>query len=858
MPPAPLNPDAWIQLSRLFDQARERDADTLGPWLARLELDKPALAPWLRGMLAAHQAARTGDWLERGPVLRPDPLGADGTGLQVGSRLGPWVLGACLGSGGMATVWRATRADGRPAREVALKVPLPTAAGSLLAERFAREQDILARLEHPHIARLYEAGVTADGTPWLAMECVHGEPIDRWCDARRLSLRERLRLFAQVLQAVQHAHAQLVIHRDLKPGNIFVSDDGQVRLLDFGIAKLLAGDEHASALTQAHQRAMTPAYAAPEQVRGLATTTAVDVYALGVVLFSLLVGRAPYGQKITTPMQLEQAIANGDVHRASALVSQAAAATRGCSTRALRRALAGDLDTLLAKALAQDPARRYATAAAFADDIGRHLAGRPLAARPDAPLYRLHRYLSRHRLQAAAIGAVALSLTLGLGLALWQATLARQERNAALAQAERSLAVNFFFSDLLEDAARSDQPVTGSELVRRAEALARREFKDSPDALASVLLSIGTLHNGQGRPGESRRVLEDALAVARDPDLRNDVACDLAVLQDDKTRALALLQGVAERAATSARSRAACLVYLGDLQRSDDAPGAERHYRQALAEWQQSSSRSPHDHVTILGRLAFVAALQGHTAAALQAYEQALAMAGTVGRDASVMGAALRNRQGRTWLIAGAPEQALAVFEEILAQRRQAQPGTAPPADVLINQGQALLDLGRPVEAGVILQAAADSASTAGHGARHLQAACLLRWAAAASPSAAPEAGPPEQVLPPGVGGDHDDALTRTTCSVAHAQVLIAARLGSSAIAELDRLLATRLPEPQWAVDALLLRAQALLQLGQLAAAATDAQRALDEAQRLQAGRVPSWRAQAALAARSQAAGGDR
>ena len=900
MPPPsapPLTAANWARVSTLFDVARELPTDALEPWLARLTHEQPDLAPWLREMLAAHLSARTDDWLERGPQLKADEPEANDDGLQAGGRLGPWLLHERLGSGGMATVWRATRVDALPAREVALKLPLSSGAGTHLAEhlaerlvdRFAREQNILARLEHPHIARLYDAGVAADGTPWLAMECVHGQPIDHWCDQRRLGLRERLALFSQVLQAVHYAHARLVIHRDLKPSNIFVTDEGQVQLLDFGIAKLLAGDEQldASALTQAHQRAMTPAYAAPEQVQGLALTTAVDVYALGVVLFKLLVGRSPYRLKADTPVQLEQAVASADVHRASATVRDAddhAAAARSCSPRALRRALVGDLDTLLAKAMAQDPARRYASAAAFADDIARYLAGLPLAAQPDAALYRLQKYLARHRLQAAAMAAVVLSLTLGMTLALWQASVARQERNAALVEAERSVAINFFYSDVLEDAARSDQLMTGNQLVARAETLARREFKDNPDALAAVLLSIGMLHNSQGRPAESRRVLEEAYAQARDPAFRNDVACDLAVLLEDKSRALTLLKGVADQPATSARSRAACLVYLGDLERADDAQLAEQRYRQALVEWQKSPSRSPHDHVTILGRLAFVAALRGRTAEALRGYEQAVAMSGSVGRSASAMGEALRNRQGRTLLIAGAPDRALVAFDEILAQRLQAQPASQLPADVLINKGQALLDLGRPAEASATLQAAADSASAAGHLVRHAQAGCLLLWAAAAqvvkaaeaatsaeaaqaaktaSAVASAAASTPTQAaaaaaLPAGVAVPSDDALTRATCSFAQAQVLFAKRLWPAAISQLDGLLAQNLPEPQWAVDALLLRAHARLQLGQTAAAANDTQRALSEAQRLQDGAAESRRTLAALAAQTSARRNER
>ncbi len=836
----PIDAADWARVSSLFDTARELPQDQLRPWLDRLDRQDPGLSPWLREMLAAHLSARTDDWLERGPQLSPLHTDADDGGLQPGAHLGPWLLHERLGMGGMAAVWRATRADALPAREVALKLPLAHAGSTRLAERFSREQAILARLEHPYIARLYEAGVAEDGTPWLAMECVQGLPIDDWCDLHKLGVRERLALFLQVLEALQYAHARLVIHRDLKPSNIFVTEGGQVRLLDFGIAKLLAADEQveATALTQAHLRMMTPAFAAPEQVQGQALTTAVDIYALGVVLYQLLLGRSPYRLKIETPAQLEQAIANADVQRASSAVTPEAAALRGCSVRSLRRALAGDIDTVLEKAMAQNPARRYASAAAFAEDIQRHLASQPLLAQPDAPWYRLRKYIGRHQLQAAALGAVVLSLAIGLGLALWQASVARQERNAAREEAERSSAINFFFSDLLEEASRSEKPVSGSALVARAEALARREFKDRPDALAAVLLSMGSLHNGQGRLPEARRVLEDAYAVVRDPAFRNDVACDLALLLEDKQRALKMLNEVADQAGTSVRSRAACLVYLGDLLRANNPVLAEQRYRQAWQAWEACASRSPHDQATLLGRLAYVAALQGRSSEALRGYEQALVISGSMGREASTMGQALQHRMGRTLLIAGAPERALTIFDDILAQRSLAQGGGSPPSDVLISRTQALLDLGRGADAQQAALAALQAANTTGHAVRAAQAACQMVWAAAlqAVPSPATAA-----------AATSADPLVVVTCALARAQQLRAQARWPDLQALLDPLLAQSLAEPQWAIDARLLRAEARQHTGDRAAAAADANAALAEARRLQDGSTDTLRARTAL-----------
>jgi len=857
--PTTLDAAAWSRLSGLFDTALDLPSAALPQWLAQLPTEEPdvrPLLPWLQDMLAAHAAHvanDTADWLERGPQMQGPSPAADSHGLSPGDRVGPWVLQDLLGSGGMATVWRASRADALPARDVALKLPLQHRTGSQLVERFAREREILARLAHPHIVPLFAAGVAEDGTPWLAMECVQGLPVHQWCDEHRLTLTARLALFAQVLDAVQYAHSRLVIHRDLKPSNMLVTAEGQVRLLDFGIAKLLADDTpaDATALTQASGRAMTPAYAAPEQVRGEALTTAADIYALGVVLFELLTGRSPYARgKLDTAVQLEAMVSTAHVQRASDAVNPAVidkvVSVRGTTARALRRALAGDLDTMLAKALALDPLRRYASAAAFADDLQRFLTGRPVAAQPDAWWYRLRKTVARYRWQAAAATAALLSLTIGLGAALWQAREAAHERDAARTEAERSSAINFFYSDLLEDAGRSNQAIDGAALVARAETLARRELKDNPDALAAVFSSIGMLHQSQGRREQGRRITEEAHTLARDPAFRDDIACDLAVMLDDSPRAVAMLTAVADQPRTSARSRAACLVYLGDLLRNGDANLALRRYQQALSEWQRTPSRSPHDHITILGRLAFVAALQGRTADAVREYTQALALADAQGRDGTTMSAALRNRLGRTWLIAGRPEVAQPIFDRLLAEHAQRDPAALPPTDVLINAGQAFLDLQRGAEARAPLQAAVAAASAAQHAPRWMQAQCLLRWAAALDGIVQTEIAPASEV---------PDALARAACALARAHLLRAQKQWAALDQTLSPLLTQAWPEPHWAVDARLLRGQARLEQGQREEAAADARAALAAARRLQAGGGESVRVRAASALLARAEG---
>src|SRR5882672_10656355 len=268
-----------------------------------------------------------------------------------------------------------------------------------LAVRFARERDILASLEHPNIARLYDAGVAEDGLPYLAMEFVEGQPITVWCDSHRYGIRERLKLFLQVLDAVQYAHARQVIHRDLKPSNILVTESGQVRLLDFGIAKLLIEGETAeeTQLTQVYGRAFTVEYASPEQLRGESLTAASDIYALGVVFYELLTGNRPYQIKASTAALIEQAIVNARIAKPSTNIGQEAAAGRSTTLAKLAHRLKGDLDAIVLKTLAKAPTDRYASAEALADDLQRYLSGEPVEAQPDRLTYRLWKYVLRHR-----------------------------------------------------------------------------------------------------------------------------------------------------------------------------------------------------------------------------------------------------------------------------------------------------------------------------------------------------------------------------------------------------------------------------------------------------------------------------
>jgi serine/threonine protein kinase/TolB-like protein/tetratricopeptide (TPR) repeat protein len=403
-----LTADQIAELSRLLDEALPLDDEGRQRWLEDLSSKHRELLPALRRALLVKEdptvvselfatLPRIGDVADMPTLLA--------SGLRTGHRIGPYQLVRELGIGGMAVVWLAERVDGAFQREVALKLPLLSRLRRDLADRFARERKILAQLDHPNIARLYDAGVAADGLPYLALEYVEGQPLTNWCDARSYSVRERLKLFLQVLDAVQYAHAHHVLHRDLKPSNVLVTDSGQVRLLDFGVAKLLAEGEDAdqTQLTRVYGRVLTPDYASPEQLRDDAIGVPSDIYALGVVLYELLVGERPYRIKSDSAhLPLELAAREVQVRKPSTQVQASAAAPRATTEEKLKRRLRGDLDAIVLKALAKEPEDRYPSVTALADDLQRYLSGDLVEARPARLAYRLSKFLLRHRVAAAA------------------------------------------------------------------------------------------------------------------------------------------------------------------------------------------------------------------------------------------------------------------------------------------------------------------------------------------------------------------------------------------------------------------------------------------------------------------------
>jgi serine/threonine protein kinase len=408
-----LSPDQWQALSPYLDEALAMTEDVRMAWLARLRERDPALAAQLETLLNEHRALAQEGFLENGKWALPSSSGL------AGQAIGPYTLISQIGQGGMGSVWLARRSDGRFERQAAVKFVSIALAGRATEERFKREGSILGRLTHPHIAELLDAGISSDGQPYLILEYVDGTSIDQYCDAHKLDLEGRVRLFLDVLAAVAHAHANLIVHRDIKPSNVLVTTGGEVKLLDFGIAKLLEGEGQsgtATLLTHEGGSALTPQYAAPEQLTGQPVTTATDVYALGVLLYLLLAGRHPAGSGLRSPAELVKAVLELEPPRASdatsADTSKLVAERRDATPEKLRRQLRGDLDTIVGKALKKDPRERYASVTAFADDLQRYLKHEPISARPDTLAYRTAKFLRRNR-TSVALTAIAVALVIG-------------------------------------------------------------------------------------------------------------------------------------------------------------------------------------------------------------------------------------------------------------------------------------------------------------------------------------------------------------------------------------------------------------------------------------------------------------
>lgn len=497
--------ERWQRLSPLLDAVLEMDPAQRAAHVEALREQDPALADELERLLQLD--AESPDFLAEPALALP-------RGPSPGAMLGPYRLERLLGEGGMGQVWLAERADGLYERKVALKLLRPGLIDPRLQQRFGREREILARFSHPNIARLLEAGTGHDGQPYLALEYVEGEPLTRYCQTRQIDIPVRLALFRDVCNAVSHAHANLIVHRDLKPSNILVTPAGQVRLLDFGIAKLLDGTPVPVEQTRTGVRTFTLHYAAPEQIRGESVTTMTDVYSLGVVLYELLTGSSPYRLRRETDAEWEQAIVDGEPQPPSLVAARAAPELARPHTPAkLSKLLAGDLDNILLKALAKDPAQRYSSVEALSQDLGNYLHGRPVSARGKSFGYRARKYLHRHRWGIAAACAILAVLLSALGLVSWQA-------QRALREASRAQAMQHFITELFQDAGSSaNTPIDVRSLLDLGILRGERSLAHQPEARAELYGVVARLRLGLGDYREADDLLNrQARLLAQLPD----------------------------------------------------------------------------------------------------------------------------------------------------------------------------------------------------------------------------------------------------------------------------------------------------------------------------------------------------
>jgi serine/threonine protein kinase len=555
-----MTPERWQQVKELLGPALELDPAKRTDYLDKACGSDASLREELERLLAAEKKAG-GDFLN--DPLIPDALNRElsqPADVWIGRRVGPYQIVEEIGVGGMGEVYRAVRADDQYHKQVAIKLVRSGQDSSFVLGRFKNERQILAGLDHPNIARLLDGGTTEEGVPYFVMELIEGQVIDQYCDARKLATAERLKLFLQVCSAVQYAHQRLIIHRDIKPGNILVTSEGVPKLLDFGIAKILDADSLAAGFepTVTMFRMLTPEYASPEQIRGEPITTSSDVYALGVVLYELLTGHSPYRLSTRKPHEMARAICESDPERPSTVVgrtgtSRTRNAARGIppATRSaarddapekLRKHLSGDLDTIVLMALRKEPQRRYASVEQFAEDIRRHLADLPVIARKDTLGYRTSKFITRHKVGVAAAALVSIALLAALGVTLREARIAQRRFNDV-----RGLANSLIFE--IHDSIQDLPGATAARklIVERAQEyldnLARESGSD-PALLRELATAYEKLANVQGDAkdanlgdtAKARQNFHKAVdlrraALALEPqnrDLRREVGSDYA------------------------------------------------------------------------------------------------------------------------------------------------------------------------------------------------------------------------------------------------------------------------------------------------------------------------------------------
>jgi eukaryotic-like serine/threonine-protein kinase len=844
------NRQRWARLNPLLEELLDLDASQRNARLAELRLKEATLADELASMLSSAERIAKSDFLA-GDVLSasapPSTL--------VGQQIGAYVIEAPLGQGGTGSVWRARRADGRYDGAVAIKLLHLSLVGRHGALRFEREGAILARLTHPNIAHLLDAGVTPAGQPFLVLELVEGERIDQHCDAKRLTVEQRLALFDDVLAAVAQAHSHLVIHRDIKPNNILVNAEGHVKLLDFGIAKMLQEGAEDSPITAEGQRALTPEYAAPEQMRGAPVTTATDVYALGVLLYQLLTGRHPTASAASSEAEVIRATLDTEPLRmTSVLAANDVAADRNTTLPRLRRQLHGDLENIVARALRKEASQRYQTVAALADDLRRYRAHEPVSARADSVAYRVAKLVRRRRGAVVAALLVMVAVTAGLvgtisqaRRAEAQAQRAEHERDNALRQLAYAASANQFISFLLEEG--SDKPFTTSDLLARGEALAEQQFRAEPAQQANLNLLLASLYSEADQPSKADALLlraQHSAQSAGDPSLRAEIECELAGLRGwsgsfDPARAKIDAAIAALRAAPELDrdTFAKCMFARSQVNKiSGDTKSALADAQVALDALGTPRAHQRLSVIYIRAALAEARAGLGQWAQAVGDYQQAIAELDAMGRGNTRLMAVMHTNLGANLASAGQTLRAVAAYERSLRLFRGFGDDAALPTLEANYAGQ-LVDLGRPREAMPLIEHARARARANGN--QRLAALVSLRGAPAwcatraledcAELLASAESGF-SATLPPNHFRFGGLKMAQAQWAAASGDLPRSHALLKQAVAIFD----AATDQSNIGIGALALLARTEQQLGQLDAAEADAARAVSQAREAMAG----------------------
>ena len=709
----------WTQLSPLLDELMELNATDRIQRLSDLRALDLDLADELADLLDVSTRAQAAQFLSI-HSFEPESEAPD----LVGKKIGAYVIESRLGSGATGSVWQAYRSDGRFEGRVAIKLLHLSLIGRSGAQRFEREAAILARLSHPNIARLLDAGITPEGQPYLVLELVEGKRIDLHCDQERLNIQQRLSLFSHVLAAIAHAHSHLVIHRDIKPSNIFVTPNGQVKLLDFGIAKLLQEDSESASITVDGQRVMTPQYAAPEQLRGDAITTATDVYALGVLLFRLLVGEHPTSNEGATSAEVTRSTLETEPRRPSTVLSGGSrdmqvdgiAADRNTPPARLQRELRGDLDNITIKSLRKDPAERYQTVAALAEDLRRFLEHEPVSARADSLAYRCTKFVRRHWVGVIAGLLVFTSITAGVASTVWQAGRAEvaaqraiQERDKALRQLGYAESSNEFIGFLLQEG--SDQPFTTPELLDRGRQLVDHQFADDPAQRAHLQLMLADLYGQATKPKEAEALLLLARAAAgktSDSALQIAIECQLATQYSDngsldqaRTIFDTTMAALAAKPVSDQAVLARCLYGRSQLMTfSGNAPQALQDVQTAVKVLGTPRPDQRSLAIQMQAKLAMAQNRLGHSATAEQEMREAVANLQAMGRGSTALSRALQNDLGSLLARAGQPLRAAEAYEKAV----KAAPNLPTSPALEANYARLLVDLGRPSDAKPLIE----------------------------------------------------------------------------------------------------------------------------------------------------------